>query len=107
MMKISRAWYFVLFSTIAVLTTDTFSQFKAWQKRLNGEGEAVGINPLNPNTIYAQGSDNQLRVSRNQGKTWTILPAGVPFEIREIIVHPNDTLTLFVTSFGNTLERST
>ena len=97
----------VLLSVMSLFTFQSYAQLKVWQKQLDGEGEAVGINPLNPNTIYAQGSDNWLRVSRNNGQTWSLVSGSVPYEIREIIVHPKDTLTLFVTSFGNTLERST
>ncbi|GEM_PF-2222053 len=92
---------------LVVFCTPLLSQFSAWQKRLNGVGEAVGINPLNPNTIYAQDASHYLVVSRNQGKTWSTVYMAVPWQIREIIVHPNDTLTLFITDFFNGLWRST
>ena len=108
MFFMARIWRAcVLLSVMSLFTFPSYAQLKVWQKQLDGEGEAVGINPLNPNTIYAQGSDNWLRVSRNNGQTWSLVSGSVPYEIREIIVHPKDTLTLFVTSFGNTLERST
>ena len=103
-----REYFFaIVLLCTAVSSTEVFGQATVWKKVLDGYGESVGINPINPNTIYGQASDQKLAVSRNQGKTWTELPAFVPPYIRQIIVHPNDTLVIFITDFSNGLWRST
>ncbi|MBI4547507.1 MAG: VCBS repeat-containing protein [Ignavibacteriae bacterium] len=89
------------------MTLESHSQFSVWRKKLDSQGMAVAINPGNPNTIYAQSSSGALCVSRNKGETWTALPAGVPWQIREILVHPYDTLTIFVVAFSGGLWKST
>jgi photosystem II stability/assembly factor-like uncharacterized protein len=83
------------------------AQYKLWHLVVQGQGECVGINPINPNTIYAQGIDSRLDVSYDQGMTWTPISSGIPYETREIIVHPRDTTVMFAVAFYGGLWRST
>jgi hypothetical protein len=90
-----------------LFTSQSHSQFSVWKKQFDGQGLSIGINPLNPNTIYTQGNDDRLWVSRNRGGSWSSLPVVLPFEIREILIHPKDSLTIFVANFSSQLKRST
>ncbi|HUN65675.1 MAG TPA: FG-GAP-like repeat-containing protein [Bacteroidota bacterium] len=83
------------------------AQFPVWNKDFNGLGISVGINPYNGNTAYSQGNDLGLYVTRNGGASWSLVNASIPYETREIIVHPNDTSTIFVVNFSDGLYRST
>lgn len=97
----------VLLSACLILSAQSFAQISVWRKDFDGQGLCVGLNPLNPNTIYSQGNDNRLYVSRDRGQTWSALPVQLPAQIREILIHPKDTLTIFVTDEGNGLRKST
>ena len=101
------ARFAVSLGAVLILSAQGYSQIPVWVKNFDGQGLCVGLNPLNPNTIYTQGNDNRLYVSRNKGQSWTALPTFLPFELREILVHPKDTLTIFVTDEGNGLRKST
>jgi photosystem II stability/assembly factor-like uncharacterized protein len=85
----------------------SYAQIPVWKKVFDGQGISIGINPYNSNTIYAQGNDNRLNVSRDGGATWTTINTSIPYQTREIIVHPNDTSTIFVVNFSDGLYRST
>ena len=106
-----QAYRLSLFCTLLLLqlfTIDAFSSIPAWRKKFNGLGLSIGINPVNPHTIYTQGNDSRLWVSRNQGETWNQLsPVILPWQLREILVHPNDTLTIFAVDFSQGLRRTT
>jgi hypothetical protein len=97
----------VVLSVLALCSTFAGAQYKMWHLLAQGQGESVGINPLNPNTIYAQGNNSWLYVSHDQGVSWTALSSGIAYQTREIIVHPHDTLTMFACDFFNGLKRST
>jgi hypothetical protein len=85
-----------------LLCITSFSQPNYWQQRTTAVGFNVGINPLNPATIYCERTAGTLSVSRDRGAHWTDLP-GAPgvSGIRHILVHPRDTLTIFVCEFFN------
>src|SRR5258706_10627320 len=90
-----------------LLLTAMQADAQVWRKRTVALGENVGINPLNPNTIYAERSVGNLSVSRDRGLTWTSLPTTPPLnQIRHIFVHPNDTLVIFAVDFFNGLWRT-
>jgi len=93
---------FSLLSAAVLLSLQAFSQANYWQERTSAVGFNVGINPLNPATIYCERTSGLLSVSRDRGSHWTTLP-GAPgvSGIRHILVHPSDTLTIFVCEFFN------
>lgn len=96
-----------LFLFLMVMTAPAHAQFEVWRKVLGSQGLCIGINPLNPSTIYTQGNDNRLMVSRDRGSTWTTFGPAMPFELREILIHPRDSLTMLAANFGDGLLRST
>ncbi len=106
-----RSFYRVLVASAMLLTlslpTVSHSQFSVWKKVFNGQGLCVGVNPINPNTIFAQGNDARIWVSRNRGTSWTQLAPVLPFQLREILVLPKDTLTMLAVDFSNGLRRTT
>lgn len=78
-----------------------------WKQLLSASTFTVGINPLNPNSVYGEDDQHHFLVSYDLGKTWnarSILPLS---QIRQIIVHPADTATIFCAAFTNDLLRST
>ncbi|HYQ87603.1 MAG TPA: SdrD B-like domain-containing protein [Bacteroidota bacterium] len=86
------------FGLMMIAASAVDAQSKFWRERFESVGYNVAINPLNPNTIYAEDRQGVLNVSRDKGKTWTQLnPVPGPFRgMRNILVHPRDTLTIFV-----------
>jgi hypothetical protein len=106
-----RSFYRVVAASATVLTlilpSASNSQFSVWKKVFNGQGLCIGVNPINPSTLYAQGNDARIWVSRNRGTTWSQLAPVLPFQLREILVHPKDTMVIFATDFSNGLRRST
>lgn len=102
-----KLFHVCLIACLYILPATGSAQFKVWEKRLYGQGESVAINPLNPNTIFAQAGNGWLNVSRDKGETWTAVSSGIPWTTREIIVHPNDTLTMFAVAFSSGLFKST
>ncbi len=87
--------------------SSVLAQIPVWHSEFSGQGISVGINPYNGNTVYAQGNDSRLNISRDGGATWTATSTYLPFETREFIIHPNDTNTVFVVNFSDGLYRST
>ncbi len=91
--------FFCLFVTLSLgITTSLIAQNSYWRARFQSVGYNVAINPYNPNTIYAEDRTGVLNVSHDKGKTWTQLtPVPGPFRgMRNIFIHPNDTLTMFI-----------
>ncbi|HLX11220.1 MAG TPA: FG-GAP-like repeat-containing protein, partial [Bacteroidota bacterium] len=82
------------------------AQINFWGKIFTGEGECLGVNPINSNTIYAQSTTNVLYVSHNGGGTWDSLSA-ISNETRQILVLPNDTSILLIAAEPGNLMRST
>ncbi len=80
---------------------------QAWRKRFAGAGLTVGLNPLNPNTVVAEGALGVLSISYDRGKTWQIWSTPPTSFIRQIIIHPSDTTIVFCASAGPALLRST
>ncbi len=87
--------------------TSAIGQIPVWHPEFSGQGISIGINPYNGNTVFAQGNDSRLNISRDGGSTWTATSTYLPFETREFIIHPNDTNTVFVVNFSDGLYRST
>lgn len=102
-----RLLLFCAFALLLFITSKSYSQFSVWKKQFNGQGLSVGINPINPNTIYSQANDNRIWVSRDRGTSWSSLPVIMPSLLREILVHPKDTATIFAVNFFEGLRRST
>src|SRR5713101_2775577 len=95
MIKIStRGMWFILVCCMLMPSAVT-SQIYGWRKRLPAVGATVGINPRNPNTVYAEGSPGVIYVSFDKGKTWPTRMSPGMIQIRQILVHPNDTMAIF------------
>ena len=98
----------VLLIGIATLSTPVaHAQLLAkWVQRLNSTGLSVGINPLNPNSVYAQNSVGNFLVSYDRGKTWTPHGSLPVQQAREILVNPLDTTVTLCAAFTGGLHRS-
>src|SRR5271169_4326620 len=95
--------FVVLLTLYIIARCSSPAQLNYWQERGPAVGYNVGINPLNPNTIYCERTADVLSVSRDKGKHWTDLPTTpyINYGIRQILVHPNDTLSIFIAGFFN------
>ena len=94
----------LLLTFLSIITISSMpAQLNYWQERGPAVGYNVGINPLNPNTIYCERTSDVLSVSRDKGKHWTDLPTTpyINYGIRQILIHPNDTLSIFIAGFFN------
>lgn len=78
-----------------------------WKRQLSSSTFTVGINPLNPNSVYAEHDQHAFLVSYDLGATWQARGTLPLSQIRQIIVHPADTSTIFCAAFSNSLLRST
>ena len=77
----------------------------SWRLRLGGTSiHAVGINPLNSNTVYAY--SGSLLVSYNRGFTWSTLGDPGIGNLNQILVHPSDTSVIFCLAISGGLQRS-
>ncbi len=89
-------------------TAPAVSQITSWRKKLASTAVAIGINPITPSTVFAEGAAGDLMVSYDGGSTWTKQGAPGITRFRQILVHPSDTLTLFcVSSLFQPLRKST
>src|SRR3989442_6072944 len=89
-------------------STLAISQFSAWREKFSGAGVTVGINPLNPMSAYAEGDSGGIYASADDGITWHLLGNPGFQGIRQIIVNPHDTLTIFAAGeSGQGLRKST
>lgn len=79
-----------------VVGSDSPGQILGWREKLSAPGFSVAVNPLDTNTVYAEGMPaGSLFVSYTRGDTWQLLGNTGITNIRQILVHPNDTLTIF------------
>src|SRR5437879_6284494 len=85
----------ILLGMDAVLTSDASAQSSAWRRKLPAVGMALGINPRNENTWIAEVRTEILAISFDKGKTWPVERAPGLVQIRQILVHPKDTNTIF------------
>ena len=92
---------------LVVISYDVHPQVFAWRKKLSSVGQTIGINPLNPNSVYAEKTSGSFYVSYDRGNTWSArTPPGIS-GIRQILVHPSDTMTIFcATGGGGGLRKS-
>ena len=99
--------FLVLTLTFTISVQALYSQqLGKWKQRLTSTGLSVGINPLNPNTVYAQNSTGTFLVSYNRGQTWTSRGNMPSQQVREILVHPLDTTVILCAAFTGGLHRS-
>lgn len=102
----NRCLLFVLTAHLCLLHSNAQPLFK-WKPRLSSPGLTVGINPLNPNSVYAQNSSGQLLISFDRGITWQgrgTLPIS---QIRQVLVHPSDTTVILCAAFFGSMQRTT
>jgi len=92
----------VVVAAVVLAGSMGYGQEYGWHRVLSGRRLTVGINPRNPNTVYASG----LSVSRDRGETWTTLGTPASDELRQILVHPSDTLVIFALGFFGGIQRS-
>ncbi|HEV8538828.1 MAG TPA: T9SS type A sorting domain-containing protein [Bacteroidota bacterium] len=98
MLKRLKYILFFLLPCLFLVHATSTSQVYGWRKRLAAVGMTVGINPLNPNTVYAERSPGLLAVSFDKGRTWPLGMSPGLGQIRQILVHPSDTMTIFCAS---------
>ncbi len=102
----SFLYYILLVLGLLQIETAQSQPLQAWRKRFDGAGLTVGINPLNPNSVYAQNVFGELSVSYDKGITWNVLGSPGMGGIRQIVVHPSDTMTIFCAASNPALMRS-
>ncbi|MBI3765758.1 MAG: hypothetical protein HY277_04555 [Ignavibacteriales bacterium] len=103
----AKVLFYLLLLSILIPITHAQSQIQAWRKKFISPALTVGINPLNPNTVLAEGANDSLYVSYDRGNTWTSQGRPGLFAIRQIVVHPSDSTTIFAADAGGGLRKST
>src|SRR5437016_6181662 len=105
----SKIWrvpnYLLMMLSAAMIYSPAESQ--VWRQLTPAVGYNVGVNPYNPNTIYCEREFASLWVSRDRGRNWSSLGSTPTSSIRHILVHPRDTLTIFIVAFSGGLWRTT
>ena len=79
-----------------------------WQEVLGGEGGFVGIDPTNPNTIYAENTGFSLRKSTDGGATFSSAIFGITNSslfIPPFVIDPSDPQRMWIG--GNLIFRTT
>ena len=105
---LSRYRTVLIIIILFLLTSDSHSQVYSWRKKFASAAATVGINPLNPNSVYAEGSTGTFFISYDRGNTWNQRTSPGISLIRQIIVHPADTNTIFCAAgSGVGLRKST
>ena len=83
------------------------SQSPTWIRVFNTSNpHTIGINPANPNSLYAEGG-GYLNVSFDRGQNWMQLGITGLNEMRQVLVHPSDTMIILSAAFSGGLRRST
>ncbi|MBI3195130.1 MAG: T9SS type A sorting domain-containing protein [Ignavibacteriae bacterium] len=98
-----RLLYIILYTQLLLISTSQ-AQFSTWRKQFSGTGLTLGLNPLNPHTIVAEGARGSLYLSYDDGRTWNVRTPPGASDIRQIIIHPNDTNSIFVASGYRSME---
>jgi hypothetical protein len=84
------------------------AQIFEWRRLSVSNGETVGINPRNSNSIFTANTSDQILYSSNAGKSWNIKSYSGLTDVRQILVHPSDTSVIFSAGDGvGGLVRST
>src|SRR5437867_7518926 len=78
------------------------AQIHAWRQKLPSLGFTVGISASNPNLVIGEAEPGTLWISFDRGKTWSDKRYPGSFAIRQIIIHPSDTSTIFCASADGT-----
>src|SRR5262249_47930847 len=77
-----------------------------WRRKLPAVGMSLGVNPRNQNTWLAEVRTEILAISFDRGTTWDFETAPGLLQIRQILVHPTDTNTVFCAA-SSSLRKST
>jgi hypothetical protein len=82
---------------------------QSWESVLQGAVTAVAFDPANPDRVVAYVADSDgLVESRDAGGTWTDLGLVVDGDAAgHIAIHPEDPRTLYVGTYGQSLQRTT
>ncbi|HTK82014.1 MAG TPA: T9SS type A sorting domain-containing protein [Bacteroidota bacterium] len=109
MQLLRRALLLVLILILASLLPQAgTAQIFAWRHVFGGPGFAVAINPLSPHSVYAETFTGNLYASYDLGATWNFRGSVGINSIREILINPNDTLTILCVGEDNVgLRRTT
>ncbi len=109
----NRQWkyiFLVLGFMIAALPAQSPAQ-RVWRMGVNAEAFSIGINPLNPRTLYVGGNARKVYRSYDAGRTWDTLVVGFVEGngwFSNMFVHPIDTNVVIVGgSQLGTVQRST
>ena len=99
--------YVLLITIFFHLASGEAQVLAKWTRKLVSTGLSVGINPLNPNTVYAQTSSGTFVISYDGGKTWQAHGNLPVQQVREFLVHPADTSVILCAAFDGGLHRTT
>jgi photosystem II stability/assembly factor-like uncharacterized protein len=69
-----------------------------WKSILAG-ARALAVDPSRPRILYAAGN-NQVRLSRDRGATWTTVGTIPAWEVRDLVVHPKHPSVLLAATTG-------
>ncbi len=92
---------------VALALQAGLSADQAWRKRGVAAGLTVAINPLNPGTLFAEGSAGAIIVSYDRGITWGHWSNPGLIAIRQILIHPADTNIVLCAAGSGGLRRTT
>ncbi len=92
---------------IALTLQAGLSADQAWRKRGVAAGLTVAHNPLNPGTLFAEGTGGTIIVSYDRGGSWNPWSNPGLIAIRQILVHPADTNIVLCAAGSGGLRRTT
>lgn len=98
---------FLFFFAYVFSPTTTASQPVRWNIKVRGSGTTLALHPNNSSTAYVEGDSGKFLITRNGGNTWNIAGNFPVSNVRQIVIHPRDTATIFCASATGGLFRST
>jgi photosystem II stability/assembly factor-like uncharacterized protein len=83
---------------------NVWTVYQSWSggarwKRILAGARALAVDPSRPRTLYAAG-DNQVRLSRDRGASWTTVGTIPAWEVHDLVVHPKHPSVLLAATRG-------
>jgi len=98
---------FLFFFAYVFFPTTTATQHVRWNLKARSTGTALALHPNNPRTTYIEDDSGNFVITRDGGKTWNITGNVPLLNVRQLVIHPTDTATIFCASASGGLFRST
>src|SRR5437879_3509653 len=96
MARLNRHFLFSVLILLLLFQSEARPQIQTWKKQFPSAALSIGTNPLNPNSLYAEGDSGRLYASYDRGGTWSFVSStGILDGIRQILIHPSDTSVWF------------